>query len=519
MRRRLLLVAGVFAGAGILAAAGTAAARAAWPLPQVADAGGSLVRVSLSGLGGRLQSVRVLDPKADEVPVRVADGDVWPLRKLRQGERLVVQVTVRRPGWAGWLVGETATRTFVVTTPRVGVRDRILHVPHGGSVAVRLAGGADVVSVDGVVRHGIGRVVPIRTTAPAGSVEIAAAARTWETLSDPVRVSWFPVGADRALVTSPAPGASLGPLQRVTLSFSSPIPHPLPALHASAAGRWTVVDDHSVAFEPTAAGYPLGGSLRVVLPKELRAVVPSTGRIAGRLSWPVAAGKTLRLQQLLAQLGYLPLRWNATGPMPARTPAAQVQAAVTPPAGTFTWRWAHAPAALRALWKPGTATLTRGALMRFEDAHGLPVSATPDPAVWRALFADVAAGRLNTAGYTYVLVHETVPQALQLWHNGKLVLRTPGNTGIFAAPTEQGTFAVFEHIPVGTMSGTNPDGSHYNDPGVRWISYFNGGDAIHAFYRPSYGTPQSLGCVELPYTAAEQVWPYTPVGTIVTVAQ
>jgi len=78
---------------------------------------------------------------------------------------------------------------------------------------------------------------------------------------------------------------------------------------------------------------------------------------------------------------------------------------------------------------------------------------------------------------------------------------------------------VFEHIPIGTMSGTNPDGSHYNDPGVRWISYFHGGDAIHAFPRGSYGTPQSLGCVELPYTAASQVWPYTPVGTLVTIEQ
>ena len=516
MRRRLLVVAGVVAGAGILAAAGTAAARAAWPLPQVADAGGSLVRVSLPGLGGRLQSVRVLDPRANEVPVRVAAGDVWPLRKLPQGERLVVQVTVRRPGWAGWLVGETATRTFAVTTPRVDVRDRILHVPKGGTVSVRLAGGADVVSVDGAVEHGIGHVVPIRTTAPAGSVEIAAAARAWETLSTPVRVSWFPVGVDRALVTSPEPGTRLGPLQRVTLSFSSPIPHPLPALRASTAGSWTVVDDHSIAFEPSAAGYPLGGRLRIVLPKELRAVVPATGRVAGRLAWPVAPGKTLRLQQLLAQLGHLPLRWTARGTMPARTPAAQAAAAVSPPAGAFSWRWKHVPSALRT---QSPAVLTRAALMRFQDAHGLPANGVPDPVVWRDLFADLAAGRLDTNGYTFVLVHETVPQTLELWHNGRLVLRTPGNTGIPAAPTEQGTFTVFEHIPVGTMSGTNPDGSHYDDPGVRWISYFNGGDAIHAFFRASYGTPQSLGCVELPSSAAEQVWPYTPVGTLVTVTR
>jgi hypothetical protein len=74
-----------------------------------------------------------------------------------------------------------------------------------------------------------------------------------------------------------------------------------------------------------------------------------------------------------------------------------------------------------------------------------------------------------------------VPQRLTLWHSGHTVLTSAGNTGVPKAPTELGTFRVFEHIPKGTMSGTNPDGSHYRDPGVRWISYFNGGDAIHAF--------------------------------------
>ena len=76
---------------------------------------------------------------------------------------------------------------------------------------------------------------------------------------------------------------------------------------------------------------------------------------------------------------------------------------------------------------------------------------------------------------------------------------------------------MFEHIPSGTMSGTNPDGSHYSDPGIPWISYFNGGDALHGFVRASYGFPQSDGCVEMPITTAGRVYPYTPIGTIVNV--
>ena len=97
------------------------------------------------------------------------------------------------------------------------------------------------------------------------------------------------------------------------------------------------------------------------------------------------------------------------------------------------------------------------------------------------------------------------------------MLATPANTGIPAAPTVFGTFPVYARFTVTTMSGTNPDGTHYSDPGIPWVSYFNGGDAIHGFTRASYGSPQSLGCVELPASEAARVWPYTPIGTLVTV--
>ena len=67
------------------------------------------------------------------------------------------------------------------------------------------------------------------------------------------------------------------------------------------------------------------------------------------------------------------------------------------------------------------------------------------------------------------------------------------------------------------MRGTNPDGSTYADP-VSWVSYFRSGEAVHYFPRYSYGYPQSLGCVELPYAQAKYIWPYMTYGTLVTVA-
>ena len=69
-----------------------------------------------------------------------------------------------------------------------------------------------------------------------------------------------------------------------------------------------------------------------------------------------------------------------------------------------------------------------------------------------------------------------------------------------------------------TMSGTNPDGSHYHDPGIPWVSYFNGGDALHGFIR---GVLRLAAEPRLRRDAvrerADAVFPYTPIGTLVTV--
>ena len=40
---------------------------------------------------------------------------------------------------------------------------------------------------------------------------------------------------------------------------------------------------------------------------------------------------------------------------------------------------------------------------------------------------------------------------------------------------------------------------------------------MHQFSRWSYGSYQSLGCVELPWAAAKKAWPYLTYGSLVTV--
>jgi peptidoglycan hydrolase-like protein with peptidoglycan-binding domain len=280
-----------------------------------------------------------------------------------------------------------------------------------------------------------------------------------------------------------------------------------------------VLDEHTLVYRPRGYGYGLDTEVKVRLPA---AVVPVAGakKPTRLLTWSTPTGSELRLQQLLAQMGYLPLGWQAAG---ARVPAtldAQVAAAVDPPKGTFGWRFENVPGSLVGLWHEGKENaVTRGAVMAFQSNHDLLVDGYAGRDFWRTLVADaVAAKHASRTDYSYVIVHRNgSPQSLTLWRNGATILNTVANTGIPKAPTALGTFPVYARFVTTTMKGTNPDGSHYSDPGVPWVSYFNGGDAIHGFNRASYGSAQSLGCVELPPSEAAKVFPYTRIGTLVTV--
>jgi lipoprotein-anchoring transpeptidase ErfK/SrfK len=101
---------------------------------------------------------------------------------------------------------------------------------------------------------------------------------------------------------------------------------------------------------------------------------------------------------------------------------------------------------------------------------------------------------------------------------GHTVLSSPVNGGVASAPTPLGTYPVYERFTSTTMSGTNPDGSQYKDPGVPWVNYFSGGSAVHGFPRASYGSPQSVGCLELPISTAKEVFDLIDYGTLVNVA-
>lgn len=486
----------------------------------------ALARVDLPLGGGQIRGLdAVSGPHSQRIPIELRGTQIWPKALIPAGQRVTIDLTVKRPGWISWLTGSTQHLSLTVTAPLAHLKQHYITV---GSGPLRLQFEQPVAAVSygpsatSLTRHPVSppsAQVNLVRTAEAGSVWVAAVPRSWET-SNPSVVSWFPAASKATAVANPAPGGRLSPLQPIVLTFSQPVTQALgnsmPPLSPATQGAWHLQDAHTIAFRPEGYGYGLGAHVTVGLPAGVRLVGGSAG--ASGASWTVPAGSALRVQQLLAILGYLPLDFKYKGPAPASTPASEEQAAIDPPAGEFTWRFPNVPDVLRAMWSPGAdGAMTRGAVMAFENDHGIAADGVAGPTVWRALIEAAVAGRRSTFGYTFVSVSRA-SQELNLWHNGHTVLTTPVNTGIASAPTASGTYPIYEHLASTTMSGTNPDGSHYSDPGVPWVSYFNGGDALHGFYRAQYGSPQSLGCVEMPVDVAGKVYPYTPIGTLVHVA-
>jgi len=60
------------------------------------------------------------------------------------------------------------------------------------------------------------------------------------------------------------------------------------------------------------------------------------------------------LQQLLATLGYLPVRFAQNGAQVGDSLQAQEAAAIKPPSGAFNWRYPNTPAALTSMWQAST---------------------------------------------------------------------------------------------------------------------------------------------------------------------
>ncbi|OCX67981.1 hypothetical protein A6M27_10295 [Acidithiobacillus thiooxidans] len=215
-------------------------------------------------------------------------------------------------------------------------------------------------------------------------------------------------------------------------------------------------------------------------------------------------------------------------------------------------------------WNPENPFI-RGAIIQFERENGIlgPRGTSEGrlhPAVTRALFLKTA--RQN--GYAYEWVYVTKgsgtkqPEQLHVW---KHTIRKNGwvwgtlvNTGVLGS-TPNGTWPIYQRLPVTTMRGAFPvpvsQGEYqalagkqvpqwggataemparglvnghpvvwqpYNDPGIRWVNYFDNGRGIHYYPRAGYGFPQSAGCVEEPAKTAPITYKVLHYGVPVTIS-
>jgi hypothetical protein len=312
-----------------------------WSGASLAGDPAALARVQVEPFGGRLQAAKALGPGGRPIPLAVTQGRLTPRDRVAPGETVRVEVTLERPGWSAWLIGDTQRETLTVKAPTARVLSRWVTADADGRVPVRFSEPVATVAYAGKRVTGRRERVDVPAPTPAGTLRVAVAARPWESLGPPATVHWFPRARAPVALVSPAPDGRLSPAGPIRLTFAG---RPLkPRLDPATPGHWRRLNGHTLEFTPSGFGIPLGAHERLTFAHTL-AVAGADGRglkAARELAWTVPEPSTLRLHQLLAEQGYLPVSWH--GDAVAKTDRAQAGAAALPPDGDFTWRYPNTP--------------------------------------------------------------------------------------------------------------------------------------------------------------------------------
>jgi hypothetical protein len=193
----------------------------------------------------------------------------------------------------------------------------------------------------------------------------------------------------------------------IRIRFSTPLAAdtPFPKLTPKVPGAWKIVGGSTLEFAPK-GHLPVYTKMHLTVPGGTGGVRAADGahlKRARALSFTVGGpSSVLRLQQLLAELGYLPLRFvlpvarQVPGSVAKKTvyvsaisrePRSLDLISLTPRSGVFAWRYHHRiPRSLAALWQRRKNTvLIEGAVMAFESDHKLAADGVAGRKVWTAL--------------------------------------------------------------------------------------------------------------------------------------
>jgi peptidoglycan hydrolase-like protein with peptidoglycan-binding domain len=324
-------------------------------------------------------------------------------------------------------------------------------------------------------------------------------------------------GVPAIVSIDPAPSATnVKPNAMIKVIFSAPLsPHtPMPTLSPPIAGKWFLENPTTLEFAPDES-YAPGSTEQLTIPGGSGGILGASGKVlpsSETTSFTIQSGSLLRLQQLLAELHYLPWRFVPSSRLASNADIALVQQ------GSFQLRWADAPESLQVGFSPGSwGVVTQGAIMAFQHLSGLRVTGEITPTLWSALISAAASHSMDPYPYSYIYVYKSpLPETLRVWVDGRVVLTSVCNTGVGADDTKPGTWPIFLRYVQNYMSGTNLNGTKYHVL-VHWINYFHGSVAVHGYPRAHYGFPQSAGCVELPIPTAKVVYGMVHIGTLVTV--
>ncbi|WEV72199.1 L,D-transpeptidase family protein [Bifidobacterium sp. ESL0790] len=139
--------------------------------------------------------------------------------------------------------------------------------------------------------------------------------------------------------------------------------------------------------------------------------------------------------------------------------------------------------------------------------------------------ADIAKFDVQQKKSEYRVVVDKSSQTVSVYKGDQVIRTFPVCTGASGGDeTDSGNFFIYLKYRVQDMRGLNNDGSHYLSPGVKWVSYFNGGEGFHTaswnYGGIARGDPSNVGshgCVNMYEADAEWIYDNCPEGTFVQV--